>query len=255
MKTTTKMMQIIIVTILLVIVGTIYVYDPFSSGNKVPLSLSYYQNVGIFRIAPETIFSSLNRGDTDVFLPNSRSVDDRFEGPILYDDIGWSQSETLTIVHALDNYIWKGTLDNWRLSFMTFDVDCQDDLGKLSIGRFRYFMTTFYDGKIIDLWREVEVNSEYGFVAWGDGAKSKHPIFGRASIDMERLKVTAKDAIRIAEEHGGRDARLNVQNQCSIYLALAPKGDKKGWWVSYNTSEIFEILIDPYTGEIIKQDH
>jgi hypothetical protein len=245
----------ILVATLILAMGVIYSYDPFAPGEKGPLSLSspHYKATGLFMINPKTIVASLDQGDTDVFLPDSRSLNDRYAGPVLYTaPILWSQADNLKIVNALNKYVWKDTLANWSLFSMTFNVDCQDNLSGLPGGIFSYFKTTLDNGKIIDTWREVEIDPEYSWVAWGGNAKFPHPILGRKSIDLSRLKVTAEDAIRIAEENGGMEVRLRAQNRCSMHLSLWPEGVKRGWWVTYNTSDDFEILINPYTGEIIK---
>lgn len=250
-----KRKWLILVVILLVTIGIIYVYGPFSYARGGPFSISSpsYMETGLFKINPETILASVDQGETDIFLPDSRPIDERLNGPILYTKpILWRQSDHLKIARALSQYVWKDNLDNWKLFDMIFLIDCQDNLNGLPRGDFSYFKTTFEKGKIVDTWREVEIAPAYLWVAWGDGAKFAHPIFGRKSIDLSRLKVTAEDALKIAEEQGGREARLRAQNQCDIYLSLAPEGLRKGWWVSYNTSENFEIRIDPYTGEVIK---
>jgi len=254
MRKIIKRKWIILIVILLLTMGIIYVYEPFSPGNKGPLSLSSpsYKDTGLFKINPETILASLDQGDTGVFLPDSRSLDDRYNGPALYTGpILWSQADNLTIVNALNKYVWKDTLDNWRLYSMAFNVDCQDNLSGLPGGNFQYFKTIFDKGKVIDIWREVEIAPEYSWVAWGGSAKFAHPLLGWESIDLSRLKVTAEDAIRIAEEHGGREARSKIQNKCSIHLSLVPAGHK-GWWVNYGYSSGFGILIDSSTGKVIK---
>jgi hypothetical protein len=254
MNKATKRKWIILIVVLFLTVSVIYVYEPFAPGNKRPLSLSSpsYTDTGLFRIDPGTILMSLEKDDTDVFLPDSRTLDDRYNGPILYNEpIGWSQSDNLKIVSALNQYVWKDTLDSWKLYGMIFNVDCQDNLNGLPGGDFEYFKTDFDKGKIIDTWREIEIAPEYSWVAWGGGAEFPHPILGRKSIDLNRLKVTAEEAIRIAEDNGGRDTRSRVQNRCSIHLSLRPQGFN-GWVVDYGSSSDFEIQIDPYTGEVIK---
>jgi hypothetical protein len=250
-----KRRWIFLIVILLFTMGIIYVYDPFSSVYGGPFSISSpsYMATGLFKINPATILVSIDKGETDIFLPDSRLVDERLNGPILYTEpILWRQSDHLKIAHALSQYVWKDNLENWKLFEMIFLTDCQDNLNGLSRGDISYFKTTFEKGKIIDTWREVEIAPQYSWVAWGNGAKFAHPIFGRKSIDLSRLKVTAENALKIAEGQGGKEARLRAQNQCDIYLSLAPEGIKKGWWISYNTPENFEIRIDPYTGEVIQ---
>lgn len=251
-----KKIPIILIVFLLIAATVIYiyVYQPLWPGNKGPLSLSdpSYVDTGLFRINPRTILTALDEENTDVFLPDSRLLDDRYIGPILYDEpVLWSQSDNLKIVSELNNYVWKDDLDDWSLYRMVFNVDCQDSFSGLPGGIFTYFRTVSDKGQIVDIWREVEIDPQYAFVAWGGGAMYPHPPLGRESIDLSRLKITAEDAIKIAEENGGREARLRLQNRCSIHLSLVPQGFE-GWMIDYGYSAGFEIQIEPYTGEVIK---
>ncbi len=245
-----KRKWIIVIAILPAIAGMIYVYDPFDSYIVAPMSLSYYPDTGLFRIDPSTIVASLDKGSMNVFLPDSRSVEDRLNGPALYTEpVLWSQSDNLKIASSLNQFVWHDSLGSWNLFQMSFETDCRDDPAGLPGGDFQYFKTIFDKGQIKDTWREIEIEPGYSYVAWGGGAESGHPPLGWKSIDLSRLKVTAEDAIRIAEASGGREARLRVQNKCYIYLLLMPD---KGWWVNYGSSSGFGILIDPHTGEVIK---
>jgi hypothetical protein len=253
MKKAIKRKWITLIAALLVTVGIIYVYNPITGDSGWPSGLSsHYRDTGLYRINPATILTSLEKGDTDVFLPDPRSVDDRYDGPLLYNEsIEWNQSDNLKIVRALNNFVWKDRFDDWNLFIMAFNVDCQDNLNGLPGGAFQYFKTIFEKGKIVYTWRQVEITPEYSFVAWGGNAEFAHLLLGWKSIDLNRLKVMAEDAIRIAEERGGREARLKLQNQCNIHLLLMPE-HYRGWKVDYGYSSDFEIFIDPYTGEVIK---
>lgn len=241
-----------LVVLLLIAVGVIYVYEPLSSGNKGPLDLSDYEDTGLFRIDPGTILTSLEKGKIDIFLLDQRLVEERVEGPILHTEpILWSQSDYLQIVTALDNSVWNSTLDDWSLFSMDFNGDCQN-LNVLTGAEYKYFKTDFDKGKVVDTWREIEVNPEYGYVAWGNGARYPHPLLGWKSVDLDRLKVTAEEAIRIAEENGGTEARLKIENRCYIHLSLTPD-NYEGWEVDYGYSSGFRILIDPYTGKVTQK--
>lgn len=253
MKIKTK--WVLTILILLLLTSIIYIYEPFSPGNKGPLSLSslYYYNTGLIKLDPESVLQSLEEGNLNVFFPDFRLFDDRHIGPVLYNEpVDWRQSDNLKIVNAASEYISNDSLDGWKLFSMAFNVDCQHMDRGLPGGDFQYFRTIFENGKMIDTWREIEISSEFSWIAWGSGAKYPHPLSGRKSIDLKMLKVTADDAIRIAEDRGGKELRSISQNQCSVHMVLWPQGTKKGWWITYNTSSDFEVRIDPYTGEVIE---
>jgi hypothetical protein len=74
---------------------------------------------------------------------------------------------------------------------------------------------------------------------------------------MTKLKVTADDALQIAEEQGGRNKRASVNHECSFNVVLAPSSvHYKGWVVWYQIVQnervetLFNLWTDPYTGKI-----
>lgn len=251
MSRATKTKWMIFIAISLATAAFIYIYDPFDSyTGTAPMSLSYYTETGLFRIDPGTIVAALDNGDMNVFLPDLRSLDDRVSGPALYTGrILWSQSDNLKIARAVNQFVWHDSMNSWGLFSMSFETDCQDNPTGLPGGYFEYFMTIFDKGQIKDSWRAIEINPEYSYVAWGGNTEYGPPLLGWKSIDLSRLKVTAENAIQIADENGGSQARLRVQNNCYITLYLT---GNEGWWVNYGLSSGFRILIDPYTGEVIK---
>ncbi len=254
-----KRKWIMVIVALLVALGLVYVYDPFEPDyikwpfdfESWPTGPAGFPDTGVFTIDPGTILASLDAGNVDVFLPESISLDDLdWTGPVLYKQpIPWRQSDYLKTASALNQFVWKDTLDDWSLFDMSFHTTCQEDPYGLTGGDFRYFKTIFDKGKIKYTWRTMFMIPEYLNVVWGGGAVYPHPPLGWKKIDLSRLKVTAEDAIRIAEENGGREARLKVQNECNIVLLLMPQRFE-GWKV--NIGSDFEIQIDPYTGKIIK---
>lgn len=247
-----RRIYLIIISLVFLVSVYVYVYQPFASGNKGPLDLYDYENTGLFRMDPGKMLVSLDNGNMDVFLPDPRGLDGRGAEPVQYTEpILWRQSDHLQIINALDNSVWKGTLDDWSLFGMVFNAECQN-LNGLTASNFQYFKTGFDKGKIVDIWREIEIDPEYAYVAWGGGAEFAHPLFGWKSIDMSKIKATAENVIRIAEENGGTEARLRLQDRCTIRLSLIPE-KYESWEVDYGYSSGFRILIDPYTGRVIKK--
>jgi hypothetical protein len=225
-------------------------YDSLSPYSGWPSGFSDYPDTGLSRIDPGTILASLDRGETDVFQPEPPSLDDlSWTGPILYNDpISWRQSYYLDIARALNQFVWKDAWDDWNLFDMSFATHCRDNPGGVTWAEFRYYKTIFNEGKIKYAWRSIYVVPEYLDVAWGGGAYFSHPIFGWKKIDLSRLKITAEEALKIAEANGGKEARSRIGNKCNIGLLLLPEY-YDGWKVDYGSD--FEILIDPYTGKII----
>ena len=63
-----------------------------------PGQFGSYPNGGMYTYNPETIFASLEQGDTDVFVPYFGNPDAIEQ---YYDPITWSQEDYLKIIDAL----------------------------------------------------------------------------------------------------------------------------------------------------------
>jgi hypothetical protein len=184
-------------------------------------------------------------------LPDSRTLNERVSGAPLYNNpLLWGQFEYLEIANILNQFVWQDRFEDWKLLRMIFYAPCQNNFSGLTGGDILYFKPIYHVGRLSYLWREIEIDPEYSYVAWGRSARYAPPLLGLRSIDLNDLYVKAEDAIRIAEENGGQDARLRVQNQCNIHLLLLPERFE-GWVIEYQSAD-FEILIDPHTGEVIK---
>ena len=137
---------------------------------------------------------------------------------------------------------------------MDFITACHDNPSGLSIGDFYYFKTTIRsNGRLRYAARELIISPQYGHVIWGDGTYFPYPLpSGWKSVYLEELNITAENALRIADKNGGELVRLSVQNNCNIQVRIS--GYDPYWRVRItrydNASEIFEIRIDPYSGNI-----
>ena len=134
---------------------------------------------------------------------------------------------------------------------MVFDATCRDKPEGFESGDIHVFKM---NGQSRYTTREVIITPRYADVSWGtrgEGADFPRPASGWKSIDPSNLKVTADNALRIAEENGGSSFRLATGNKCrvSMILDLNAYGD---WRVDYEWNEAaFTIRIDPYTGNVL----
>jgi hypothetical protein len=208
-------------------------------------------DTGRYKIDPETILASLDRGETGVFaLELATPV-----APVFDTTISWHQSDYLKITNAVYQLVWKETFDSWSLLGMVFETTCRDNPNGFESGDIHFFKAVKVNGETQYTTREVLITPLNGDLSWGGGANFPHPIFGWKSIDLSRLKITAEDALRIAEDNGGKSFCLSKQNGCSLSLILEPLA-YDGWSVEYeyvgnNGLSFFNIHIDPYTGKVI----
>jgi len=243
--------------IALVIVLCLVLYIAIISGvfndqiEEYPTTISSFSDTGNYKIDPETILESLDRGETDVFKFTA-SPPEVYTPPdkdIIY---SWGQFDYWKIASALHQFVWQeDLLDEWKVFGMYFYTDCSDKLNGFAIGDFIYFKPVYTPWTIGYTAREIIIHPLVNSVSWGGNTVYPRPFLGWKEIDLKNLTVTADDALRIAEENGGREARLDVDNECDISLSIG-FNTKNGWSVNYMQRDgvpRFEIDIDPYTGE------
>ncbi len=90
-------------------------YDPYVFPNS-----SWQPEEGSFLINSETILDPLNNGDMDVFLPNSEIVDGMLPEDVTWESINWTTRDYLMIAEALNQKVWKDSLNDWELYKMVF---------------------------------------------------------------------------------------------------------------------------------------
>ena len=142
----------------------------------------------------------------------------------------------------------------WQLSGMDFDLACSQVQNGFQNGRFRFFSVVRDDDQESRLTRFIDIDPRSNFVHVSETKYSPN-LVDLKSIDMAQLKVSADQALQIAESKGGEEKRVSVKNACSISLALTLDRRNRWYWdVFYTRSDdrtlFFDILIDPYTGEI-----
>ena len=223
-----------------------YIYD---SGIHYPKGLTDFNDTSDFEIDPNTILSDLNRGKTDVFKP-APATPLAINTPLSSGSYPWHQSDYLKVAGALHQFAWRESLDGWSLYSMVFGTICLDNRGGFDAVDLTYYKQL--NGEKGYTIHEMEIYPIGGRVTWGGGDDFSRPLFGWKSINLDRMKVTADDALQIAEQTGGKEFRIKYNNSCDISILLKPNGDVSDWIVAYfaqGSSNIFEIHINPYTGE------
>lgn len=248
--------MVIIICAVIVTLGYVYDFDPFRSPNEnYPGLLDNRNSVGNFKINPETFLQAIHNNKTNIYLPDDRSMEELdFTGPALYENsIQWSQNGYLDISRSINEQVWHDNLDGWLLYRMIFGTRCQDNLSGFENGTITYYKTIFRNNKIRYTTRDMIASPKYMSIIWGGGTEYPHPLFGWKNIDLNKIKITAEDALKIAEENGGKKTRLSVQNKCDIHVLLL-RGNYDGWLVYYNNSlgstNGFEVRINYTTGKI-----
>lgn len=230
----------------------LYIVNPVFDSQVMtePDGLSSYFETADYKINPTTILDDLKKGKKNVFtfVTATPEVDEK-----LYSEpFPWKQSDYLTIANALHQYVWNETVDDWYVYNLSFYGDCSYNPVRFDLFQITYFKDA---GSRQYTAHEIDIFPLYGDVATGGGTNFPRPLFGwKESLHFDKLKITADDALKLAEENGGKEARLAFQNKCKILISITSNDQK--WVVGYrentNAKYIFKINIDPYTGKYKK---
>lgn len=223
-------------------------------------------NVVFYLIDPNNILESLDRGETDVFAAISFDSDDTavLEWPA--SSFAFDHNDLMKVVHALHQFVWDESLEDWQLIRASFLMDqCQDIAGGFDYASMLYYKrkSDTSDDKYIVHGLKVDLRN--GEVSAGE--RSFDYTGKWKGLELDKVAINSADhALSIAENEGGEKVRLAVQENCNridIFLAherfeydiLSRPFNRYdyGWdityWADDGSSLIFEIVIEPLTGK------
>ncbi len=207
-----------------------------------PISMIDFYPLGNYKIDAGTILKSIDSAQSPIFLPETVQIPDSNTNG----NLKWNQSEFLKVVESLFEFQWKESLSkDWSVHRMIFVRDCEENPVGFDYASFVFHRLVVLDGKSKYEVRIIEISLPDEIVSWGGSVHYVRPFFGTSEFDLDNLKITADDALRIAEEHGGKASRQSEQNKCQVSATL-----DVNWRVTYSPSSFFEIYIDPYIGII-----
>lgn len=204
-----------------------------------------------YTIDAQTILQSLDQTNIDVFkleMATPESTPERLPS------VRWSQTDYYRVAQAFHEFVWQESLDKWKLNLIFFRLDCTDAaLGPqmMSFDMFRMDKTREGDSRID---RSIYIWPQQNQLHWSEA--EYYPVrFRKSVLDLTKVEIMAEEALRIAEEHGGRNARLASNNTCVISGHLGADTRYNGWLVSYRgegSITLFEVVIDERTGEVVR---
>ncbi len=203
-----------------------------------------------YSIDSSTILESIRQGKKDVF----KLVGDSPPEYVLSSwSSGWTQDDFLLIANTLHKAIWNEGLESWSLHQMDFTLNCD----KVGVGfynaRFEFFKVETTAGQESRIVHNLTIEPGLNSASIWDRVFSPK-VMNWATIDLKKIEISADQAIQIAEDNGGYEVRTAVNNACSISIFLSPGAVRyKEWTITYQkgrTKRIFDLEIDPYTGEI-----
>ncbi|MBI4761323.1 MAG: PepSY domain-containing protein [Chloroflexota bacterium] len=204
-----------------------------------------------YTIEPTSLLESLQRGEA-AFTPVSQRpelipVDQKVT-------VNWHQADYFYVANALYEGVLGKTLQGWQLSGMGFSLGCSDVQNGFQNGRFGFFSVVADNDQESRLERSINIDPSNNFIHVSETKYSPN-LIDLKIIDLTQIKISADQALQIAESNGGEEKRASVKNACGISLLLTLyRTGKLHWRVYYARSDdrtlFFDILIDPYTGEV-----
>ena len=207
-----------------------------------------------YRIDPDTLLERLEQGKTDIFTPltATQAAVPSTPGP----PVRWSQADYERIVQALFRIVFQESLENWKLVDIVLDVDCANvDRGTYTDAQFRFFKIIHTRQEESKIERNILILPLKRLVSWDD--QEWYPkVTDWTPLNLAQFKISAEEALQIAEKNGGSEARGAVENACTITTA-AGLVRLKGWNTFYTPSDnnlktLFDVDIDPVSGEITR---
>jgi hypothetical protein len=216
-----------------------------------PINTGSFYTIGSATIDPMTLLSDAKTGK-EPFLINIQS--DFPEDTTFIAVVGWSQNDYLEIARALFRVIWNDDPRNWYLYRIKFSTRCENPSGKFEYADFYYFQEVRRDGKVLYAVRNIFIEPEYGYIAWGGDSFYPRPMLDRwDKIDLESIDaLPAEQALIIADQQEGNEFRKKTANACRISMSIWPWGvNGNNWSVWYSGK------VDPTNLEVLiplKQD-
>lgn len=211
---------------------------------------SYSEN---YAIDPDTLLEGLAEGRTDVFIPQEETPYQA--SPTLGEPVQWQPEDYFQIAQAVHELGWGESLENWDLHGVDFGIDCAYLEHGPQDAWFSYFKTVKLREQETRLVSDIIIEPRRKTVA--GGRVEYYPQRKRwQTIDFAHLKISAEDALQIAETHGGYETRTAVANECYISIGLySDSFEYGGWQVDYIPNSGSEVSlglykIDPETGEL-----
>lgn len=184
------------------------------------------------------------------FTLSSRGVDPRQTGIAAT----WTQREFETIGVSFTEKVLRDTPERWKLAHMGFSLNCQDVGVGLQFAYFKLFRNQGDWPNNARFERHMRVFAQDREVTYYD-EQAVPDLQSWSAIDMKKVRVSADQALNIAEHNGGSGKRPAVGEPCGIRIEM--NGWEGNHWrvtysylVSAKRSVDFVVIVDAETGNV-----
>lgn len=197
-----------------------------------------------FAFDPTSILSSIEKGAKDTFSP----IDEEpgLQSTSQSQPVTWKQADYFRLAEALNEKVGGESFENWNLKEMYFSLGCnQVELG-FQYGQFKFFQIRNANNEEIRVERFIEIDPTRNFARAMEVEYSPN-LENWKAIDLQTIRVSAEEALSIAEKNGGYEKRTAVENKCGISVGTSQ--DINTDWLTIYSPSLFVDRINLVTGK------
>lgn len=213
-----------------------------------------------FTIDPLTLMNAINQSNKENLFNSRAPFTDQSEMWSLPEEktVYWKQNDYFQIAQALNEYLGNEPLENWKIKMVSLDYDCTDTGLGFTRGYFRFFKINQSEKQGTRTVLTMDI------MPWRKIIRAYEAVYSPIlenwdSLDFQKIKISSKQAIEIAENNGGIDARNKIANKCFVTISMiAPGSGYGGWTVNYSavnensaSEDVYKVLIDPQDGKFL----
>lgn len=199
-----------------------------------------------YRFDPQTILTEdTKRVNVFTKIPFT----EKFPEPV-FNTIFWEQDDYFSVMDSFMYYVLSEDRNAWKLIEIS-SVNLCPGLTGLSMLTIRMQKRFSLSDESYRANIHVNIMPQSGIVELLQ-RKYAPDEGGERTLRWDEIKITAEQALLIAEENGGTIVREALGNQCRIIISLKAGIQKNDWWIYYepiNEPSVFEIAVDEQTGK------
>lgn len=185
------------------------------------------------------------------FKVTSREVDYRDAGA----GVTWSQREFESVRVSFLEQVLRDVPERWEMGQMRFRLNCRHVGVGLQEGSLLMFRNVGDWRMRARVERQLGIFPKSRIVTYWEVHEAAPDLQPWVAIEMKKVKVSADQALQIAERTGGSAKRAEVKDDCRIWIEMNG-WEGNTWRVSYTyllsptRSEDFVVIVDAETGNV-----
>lgn len=203
-------------------------------------------------------FNSNSVLNADALLPVqfTTTTDIDAIGSLNGNTVDWSMGDYLRVRDLFVKQIIHDTSTKWTPSRYDFKLRCNQAMIGLQTGNIEAFVAHTDSRVHYRTERNISIFPQYGRLLYTENQYENQYLsdpFKATPIDTSRLRLTADEALHIAERNGGSAIRAEVDDKCIIEVTmLGWRG--LSWEITYSFLEgdrkDYKVNVDGETGEV-----